>query len=142
MIAGFCSETEEEHLDSLSLLEYVRFDFGFMFAYSERPGTLAAKKYPDDIPADIKQRRLAEIIDIQQRISLERNQQLIGTVQKVLVENTSKRSENDFTGRNDQNKRIIFPRENFKVGDFVDVLITDTTAATLRGYAVENVAIS
>ncbi|WP_026628281.1 tRNA (N6-isopentenyl adenosine(37)-C2)-methylthiotransferase MiaB [Dyadobacter alkalitolerans] len=142
MIAGFCSETEEEHQDSLSLLEYVRFDFGYMFAYSERPGTLAAKKYPDDIPADIKQRRLAEIIDIQQRISLERNQKLIGTVQKVLVENTSKRSVNDFTGRSDQNKRVIFPRENFKVGDYVDVLITDTTAATLRGYAVEKVPVS
>ncbi|MCF2487034.1 tRNA (N6-isopentenyl adenosine(37)-C2)-methylthiotransferase MiaB [Dyadobacter sp. CY347] len=142
MIAGFCSETEEEHLDSLSLLEYVRFDFGYMFAYSERPGTLAAKKYPDDIPADIKQRRLAEIIDIQQRISLERNQKLIGTVQKVLVENTSKRSVDDFTGRSDQNKRVIFPRENFKVGDYVDVLITDTTAATLRGYAVEKVPVS
>ena len=142
MIAGFCSETEEEHQDSLSLLEYVRFDFGYMFAYSERPGTLAAKKYADDIPADIKQRRLAEIIDIQQRISLERNQKLIGTVQKVLVENTSKRSVNDFTGRSDQNKRVIFPRENFKVGDYVDVLITDTTAATLRGYAVEKVPVS
>lgn len=142
MIAGFCSETEEEHLDSLSLLEHVRFDFGYMFAYSERPGTLAAKKYPDDIPADIKQRRLAEIIDIQQRISLERNQKLIGTVQKVLIENTSKRSVNDFTGRSDQNKRVIFPRENFKVGDYVDVLITDTTAATLRGYAVEKVPVS
>lgn len=142
MIAGFCSETEAEHQDSLSLLEYVRFDFGYMFAYSERPGTLAAKKYPDDIPADIKQRRLAEIIDIQQRISLERNQKLIGTVQKVLVENTSKRSQDDFTGRSDQNKRVIFPRENFKVGDYVDVLITDTTAATLRGYAVEKVPVS
>lgn len=142
MIAGFCSETEEEHQDSLSLLEYVRFDFGYMFAYSERPGTLAAKKYADDIPADIKQRRLAEIIDIQQRISLERNQKLIGTVQKVLIENTSKRSVDDFTGRSDQNKRVIFPRENFKVGDYVDVLITDTTAATLRGYAVEKVPVS
>lgn len=142
MIAGFCSETEEEHLDSLSLLEYVRFDFGYMFAYSERPGTLAAKKYADDIPADIKQRRLAEIIDIQQRISLERNQKLIGTVQRVLIENTSKRSENDFTGRSDQNKRVIFPREDFKIGEYVDILITDTTAATLRGYAVEKVAVS
>jgi tRNA-2-methylthio-N6-dimethylallyladenosine synthase len=142
MIAGFCTETEEEHQDSLSLLEYVRFDFGYMFAYSERPGTLAAKKYADDIPADIKQRRLAEIIDIQQRISLERNQQLIGTVQKVLIENTSKRSEDDFTGRSDQNKRVIFPRENFKIGEYVDVLITESTAATLRGYAVEKVALS
>src|SRR5690606_13326213 len=95
MIAGFCTETEEEHRDSLSLLEYVRFDFGYMFAYSERPGTPAAKKFADDIPADVKQRRLAEIIDVQQRISLERNQKLIGTVQKILVEGTSKRSKDD-----------------------------------------------
>lgn len=136
MIAGFCTETEEEHQDSLSLLEYVRFDYGFMFAYSERPGTLAAKKFADDIPADVKQRRLAEIIALQQRISLERNEKLIGKVQKVLVEGTSKRSQDDFTGRNDQNKRVIFPRENFKIGDYVNVIITDCTAATLRGHAV------
>ncbi|GGB90385.1 tRNA (N6-isopentenyl adenosine(37)-C2)-methylthiotransferase MiaB [Dyadobacter sediminis] len=136
MIAGFCTETEAEHQDSLSLLEYVKFDFGFMFAYSERPGTLAAKKFADDIPADVKQRRLAEIIDLQQRISLERNQRLVGKIQKVLVEGTSKRSEEDFTGRNDQNKRVVFPRAHFKVGDYVNVMITDCTAATLRGHAV------
>ncbi|KAA0991648.1 tRNA (N6-isopentenyl adenosine(37)-C2)-methylthiotransferase MiaB [Dyadobacter aurulentus] len=139
LISGFCSETEEEHQDSISLLEYVKFDFGYMFSYSERPGTLAAKKYPDDIPADIKQRRLAEIIDVQQRISLERNQRLIGTVQKVLVEGTSKRSDDDFSGRMDQNKRVIFPRENFKVGDYVNVLITECTAATLKGKALTEV---
>lgn len=136
MIAGFCTETEEEHQDSLSLLEYVRFDFGYMFSYSERPGTPAAKKFKDDIPADVKQRRLAEIIEVQQRISSERNKTLIGTIQKVLVEGTSKRSEADFSGRSDQNKVVIFPRENFKKGDYVDVLITDTTSATLRGKAV------
>ena len=136
MIAGFCTETEEEHQDSLSLLEYVRFDFGYMFSYSERPGTPAAKKFRDDIPADVKQRRLAEIIEVQQRISTERNRKLIGTIQKVLVEGTSKRSEADFSGRSDQNKVVIFPRENFKKGDYVDVLITDTTSATLRGKAV------
>ena len=136
MIAGFCTETEEEHQDSLSLLEYVRFDFGYMFSYSERPGTPAAKKFTDDIPADIKQRRLAEIIEVQQRISTERNKKLIGTIQKVLVEGTSKRSEADFSGRSDQNKVVIFPRENFKKGDYVDVLITETTSATLRGRAV------
>ena len=136
MIAGFCTETEEEHQDSLSLLEYVRFDFGYMFSYSERPGTPAAKKFKDDIPADVKQRRLAEIIEVQQRISSERNQTLIGTIQKVLVEGTSKRSEADFSGRSDQNKVVIFPRENFKKGDYVDVLITETTSATLRGKAV------
>ncbi len=136
MIAGFCTETEEEHQDSLSLLEYVRFDFGYMFSYSERPGTPAAKKFTDDISADIKQRRLAEIIEVQQRISTERNKKLIGTIQKVLVEGTSKRSEADFSGRSDQNKVVIFPRENFKKGDYVDVLITETTSATLRGRAV------
>ncbi|WP_159467186.1 tRNA (N6-isopentenyl adenosine(37)-C2)-methylthiotransferase MiaB [Dyadobacter sp. 3J3] len=136
MIAGFCTETEEEHQDSLSLLEYVRFDFGYMFSYSERPGTPAAKKFTDDIPADIKQRRLAEIIEVQQRISTERNKTLIGTIQKVLVEGTSKRSDQDFSGRSDQNKVVIFPRENFKKGDYVNVLITDTTSATLRGKAV------
>jgi tRNA-2-methylthio-N6-dimethylallyladenosine synthase len=139
MITGFCTETEEEHQDSLSLLEYVRFDFGYMFSYSERPGTLAAKKFKDDISAEVKQRRLAEMIEIQQRISLERNQRLIGTVQKVLIEGTSKRSENDFTGRIDQGKKVIFPRENFKKGDYVHVLITECTAATLKGKAVSEV---
>ncbi len=136
MIAGFCTETEEEHQDSLSLLEYVRFDFGYMFSYSERPGTPAAKKFKDDIPADVKQRRLAEIIEVQQRISTERNKKLIGTIQRVLVEGTSKRSDQDFSGRSDQNKVVIFPREHFKKGDYVNVLITDTTSATLRGKAV------
>jgi len=136
MIAGFCTETEEEHQDSLSLLEYVRFDFGYMFAYSERPGTPAAKKFRDDISPEVKQRRLAEIIAIQQRVSAERNQKLIGTIQRVLVEGTSKRSDDDFSGRSDQNKVVIFPRENFKKGDYVDVLITETTSATLRGKAV------
>ncbi len=142
MIAGFCTETEEEHLDSLSLLEMVRFDFGYMFAYSERPGTPAAKKFEDDIPADIKQRRLAEIIEIQQRVSAEKNQKLVGTVQRVLAEGFSKRSDDDLSGRSDQNKVVIFPKEHFKKGDYVNVLITETTSATLRGKAVieENVA--
>ncbi|WP_439556868.1 tRNA (N6-isopentenyl adenosine(37)-C2)-methylthiotransferase MiaB [Dyadobacter sp.] len=139
MITGFCTETEEEHQDSISLLEYVQFDFGYMFSYSERPGTLAAKKFADDIPADVKQRRLAEMIDVQQRISLERNKRLIGTVQKVLIEGTSKRSAEDFSGRIDQGKKVIFPRENFKKGDYVHVLITECTAATLRGKIVAEV---
>jgi tRNA-2-methylthio-N6-dimethylallyladenosine synthase len=139
MIAGFCTETEEEHLDSLSLLEYVRFDFGYMFAYSERPGTPAAKKLTDDISPEIKQRRLAEIIALQQRISAERNEKLVGTVQRVLIEGASKRSDKDFSGRNDQNKVVIFPRENFKKGDYVDVLITDSTSATLRGKVITEI---
>lgn len=139
MIAGFCTETEEEHQESLSLLETVRFDFGYMFSYSERPGTPAAKKLTDDIPPEVKQRRLAEIIAVQQRISAERNQQLVGTVQRVLAEGFSKRSDSDLSGRSDQNKVVIFPRENFKKGDYVNVLITDATSATLRGRAVMEV---
>ena len=136
MIAGFCTETEEEHQESLSLLETVRFDFGYMFSYSERPGTPAAKKLVDDISPEVKQRRLAEIIEVQQRISMERNQKLVGTIQRVLAEGFSKRSENDLSGRSDQNKVVIFPKGNFKKGDYVDVLITDSTSATLRGKAL------
>jgi len=133
MISGFCSETEKEHQDSLSLMEYARFDYGYMFAYSERPGTLAAKKYPDDIPEDVKKRRLSEIIALQQRISLERNQRHIGQVQRVLVEGTSKRSDEDLFGRNDQNKVVIFPRGNHQKGDYVNVLVSECSSATLKG---------
>lgn len=136
MISGFCSETEEEHQDSLSLMEYARFDYGYMFAYSERPGTLAAKKYPDDIPENVKKRRLNEIIALQQRMSLERNQRHIGQVHRVLVEGTSKRSDEELFGRNDQNKVVIFPRGNHQKGNYVHVLITDCSSATLRGTVV------
>ncbi|GGN01078.1 tRNA-2-methylthio-N(6)-dimethylallyladenosine synthase [Dyadobacter beijingensis] len=137
MIAGFCTETEEEHRDTLSLMEYAKFDFGFMFAYSERPGTLAAKKFADDIPEEVKKRRLAEIIEVQQKLSLARNQQLVGTVQRVLIEGTSKRSDEDLSGRNDQNKKVVFPRENFEKGQYVDVLITECTTVTLLGHVVQ-----
>lgn len=137
MIAGFCTETEEEHQDSLSLMAYANFDFGYMFAYSERPGTLAAKKFKDDIPEDVKKRRLAEIIDLQRDLSLARNQRLLGTVQRVLIEGPSKKSEDDLCGRNDQNKMVVFPRENFEKGQYVDVLITECTAATLLGRVVQ-----
>ncbi|QRR03757.1 tRNA (N6-isopentenyl adenosine(37)-C2)-methylthiotransferase MiaB [Dyadobacter sandarakinus] len=137
MISGFCTETEAEHQDSLSLLEFVRFDFGYMFSYSERPGTLAAKKFADDIPESVKSRRLSEMIEVQRRISLERNQRLVGTVQRVLVEGASKKSEADLSGRSDQNKVVVFPRENFKKGEYVDVLITECTAATLLGRVVQ-----
>lgn len=138
MIAGFCTETEEEHRDSLSLMEYARFDFGYMFTYSERPGTLAAKKFADDVPEDVKKRRLAEIIELQRRLSLERNQRLLGTVQKVLIEGPSKKSEEDFSGRSDQNKMVVFPRENHQKGQYVDVLITDCNAATLLGRVLQS----
>jgi tRNA-2-methylthio-N6-dimethylallyladenosine synthase len=141
MITGFCTETEEEHQDTLSLMEYVRYDYGYMFAYSERPGTPAAKKLTDDIPYDVKLRRLNEVIAVQQRHSLERNQRLVGRVHRVLVEGTSKRSDADLQGRNDQNKVVVFPREDFKKGDYVNVLVTECTAATLIGKAVSEVVV-
>ncbi|TAE32508.1 MAG: tRNA (N6-isopentenyl adenosine(37)-C2)-methylthiotransferase MiaB [Cytophagales bacterium] len=136
MISGFCSETEAEHQDSLTLMEYAQFDYGYMFAYSERPGTLAAKKYPDDIPEDVKKRRLSEIIALQQRMSLVRNQRHVGQVQRVLVEGVSKRSEKDLFGRNDQNKVVVFPRGNHQKGDYVNVLVTECSSATLKGQVV------
>jgi len=139
MITGFCTETEEDHQDTLSLMDYVKYDYGYMFAYSERPNTPAAKKLTDDIPAEIKSRRLTEVIAKQQIHSLERNKMAIGKVHKILVEGFSKRSAEQLCGRNDQNKMVVFPKENFKKGDYVNVLVTECTAATLIGKAVEEV---
>jgi tRNA-2-methylthio-N6-dimethylallyladenosine synthase len=136
MISGFCTETEEDHADTLSLMEYAQYDYGYMFAYSERPGTPAAKKYVDDVPDTIKKRRLTEIIDLQQRMSLNRNQRMVGKVHTVLVEGKSKRSDEYLQGRNDQNKVVVFPRENYQKGDYVKVLVTSCTAATLLGEAI------
>ncbi len=137
MITGFPTETEEDHQDTLSLMEYVKYDFGFMFAYSERPGTLAARKLEDDIPEDIKKRRLTEIINLQQEHALYRTQQHVGKVEEVLIEGTSKKSDAHWMGRNTQNTVVVFPKENYKVGDFVNVKINDCTSATLLGEAVE-----
>lgn len=136
MIAGFPTETEEDHQDTLSLMEYVKYDFGFMFAYSERPGTLAARKMEDDVPEEVKKRRLTEIVDLQQKIGLERTQRFIGQEVEVLIEKESKRSDAHWSGRNSQNTVVVFPKENYKVGEFVMVKITDCTAATLIGEAV------
>lgn len=136
MIAGFPTETEEDHQDTLSLMEYVKYDFGFMFAYSERPGTLAERKMEDDIPNAIKKRRLNEIIALQQKHSLMRTQQHIGKVEEVLIEKPSKRSDAHWSGRNTQNTVVVFPKGNYKVGDFVNVKIIDCTSATLIGEAV------
>ena len=136
MIAGFPTETEEDHQDTLSLMEYVKYDFGFMFAYSERPGTLAARKLEDDIPEAIKKRRLREIIDLQQKHGLFRTQQHLGKVEEVLIEGSSKKSDAHWMGRNSQNTVVVFPKENYKVGDFVMVQINDCTSATLLGEAV------
>jgi tRNA-2-methylthio-N6-dimethylallyladenosine synthase len=131
MITGFCTETEEEHSETLSLMDLVKYDFAYMFYYSERPGTLAAKKYADDIPEEIKKRRLNEIIDKQRLHSLERNKLDVGKVHKVLIEGFSKRSKEHLQGRNSANKVIIFPKGNFSKGQYVNVLVKDCTGATL-----------
>lgn len=139
MITGFCSETEEEHQDTLTLMEYVKYDYAYMFAYSERPGTPAAKKLKDDIAEDVKKRRLQEVIAVQLQHSGERNQLAVGKLHKVLVEGPSKRSDDFLCGRNDQNKVVVFPKENFKKGDYVQVLVTECSSATLIGKVVETV---
>ncbi|GAB1307738.1 tRNA (N6-isopentenyl adenosine(37)-C2)-methylthiotransferase MiaB [Urechidicola sp. KH5] len=137
MIAGFCGETEQDHQDTLSLMEYVKYDFGFMFAYSERPGTPAAKKMPDDVPMDVKKRRLNEIIQLQQAHGYFRTKQFVGKTVEVLIEGTSKKSDAHWKGRNSQNTVVVFPKENYKLGEFVNVNIEDCTSATLIGTAVE-----
>jgi tRNA-2-methylthio-N6-dimethylallyladenosine synthase len=137
MIAGFCTETEEEHRDTLSLMRLVEYDFSYMFYYSERPATPAEKKLKDDIDLETKKRRLNEIIALQNELSLKRNQQDVGKVHKVLVEGFSKRSQDYLQGRNTANKVIIFPKNNFKKGDYVNVLVKDCNSATLFGDAVE-----
>ena len=136
MIAGFPTETEEDHQDTLSLMEYVKYDFGFMFAYSERPGTMAERKMEDDVPEDTKKRRLQEIINLQQQHSLYRTEQHLGKVEEVLIEKSSKKSDAHWSGRNSQNTVVVFPKEHYKIGDFVNVKITDCTTATLIGEAV------
>jgi len=137
MITGFCSETEEEHQETLSLMDAVQFDFAYMYFYSERPGTLAAKKYPDDIPDDVKNRRLSEIIVKQRAHSLVRHKQDIGKVHKVLVEGFSKRSDEFLQGRNSANKVVVFPKEHYQKGQYVNVLIDDCTGGTLMGKPVK-----
>jgi tRNA-2-methylthio-N6-dimethylallyladenosine synthase len=136
MIAGFCTETEEEHAETLSLMDYVHYDFSYMFFYSERPGTLAAKKYPDDIPLEVKKRRLNEIIARQQKHSLARNQRDVGKVHEVLVEGPSKRSADYLQGRNSANKVVVFPKKNHQKGDYVQVMVKECTAATLLGESI------
>lgn len=136
MISGFCTETEEEHQESLSLMDYVHYDYAYMFAYSERPGTLAAKKYADDIPEEVKKRRLNEIIAKQLEHSAQRNQRHVGQVQRVLIEGPSKRSDDFLCGRNDQNKMVVFPKGNLQKGQYVNVLVTECTSATLIGAVI------
>lgn len=136
VITGFCTETEEDHQDTLSMMAFAHYDLAYMFFYSERPGTLAARRYQDDVPEDVKKRRLAEVVELHRRQALESMQQDVGKTFKVLIEGTSKRSENDLFGRNDQNKVVVFPREHYQKGEYVQVKVESCTAATLIGKVV------
>jgi tRNA-2-methylthio-N6-dimethylallyladenosine synthase len=136
IIAGFCSETEEEHQDTLSMMKESRFDFSYMYKYSERPGTPAHKKMTDDVPEEVKSRRLSEIIALQKELSLANNSAYIGKVVRVLTDSVSKKSEDDLSGRNDQNTKVVFPKGNHKIGDFVEVLVERVTPTTLIGKAI------
>jgi len=136
IICGFCTETEEDHQDTLSIMQYSDYSMSYMFFYSERPGTLAARKYEDDVPEEIKKRRLEEVIRLQNQLSYQHNLRDIGKTFKVLVEKVSKRSNEELAGRNSQNKMIVFPKGDVKIGDYVHVKVTDCTQATLRGELV------
>ena len=142
VIAGFCTEEEKDHQDTLSIMEYSRYDFSYMFFYSERPGTLAERRYKDDVPEEVKKRRLQEIVNLQNKLSLQSNQKDLGKIVTVLIEGNSKKNEEEWKGRNSQNKVIVFPKQGFTVGkgDFVKVKVTECTQATLRGEIVEIVA--
>ena len=138
IIAGFCTETEEEHQDSLSMIEFARYSMSYMFMYSERPGTLAERKLEDDIPDEVKKRRLQEIVKLQTATSLQHNQKDIGKTFKVLIEGDSKKSDQDFKGRNTQNKMLVFPKKSdLKPGDYCFVKVNDVTSATLIGEIVD-----
>ena len=137
IIAGFCTETEEEHQDTLSMIEFAKYSMSYMFFYSERPGTLAARKYEDDIPEEVKKRRLQEIIRLQNQVSFAHNKADIGKTFKVLIEGDSKKSDQEFKGRNSQNKMIVFPKQaGLKPGDYTFVKVHDATSATLKGEIV------
>ena len=133
VIAGFCSETEEDHQQTLELFRKVGFDYAYMFYYSERPGTLAARHYPDDVPLDVKIRRLNEIIALQSELSLKSNQNDIGKTFRVLVEGPSKKNPEELCGRSGSNKMCVFPGKGHKAGDYVDVKVLSCTSATLIG---------
>ena len=135
MISGFPNESEQDHKDTLSLMEKVKYSFGYMFKYSERPGTPAAKKLDDNIDEIIKSKRLSEIVELQQKHSLYRSKQFIGKTVEVLIEKESKKSNLNWAGRNQQNTTVVFPKKNYKIGDFVNVKINDCTSATLVGLA-------
>jgi len=138
IIAGFCTETEADHEDTKRMMEYAGYDMSYMFFYSERPGTLAQRRYTDDVPLEVKKRRLVEIVDIQNRLSQESNAKDVGKTFRVLIEATSKRSDADWMGRNSQNKVVVFPKEDraLQPGDYVNVRVQSCTQATLLGTIV------
>jgi len=138
IIAGFCTETEEDHQDTLLVMDYSRYDMSYMFFYSERPGTLAQRRYQDDVPQEVKKRRLQEIIETQNALSLESYKKDVGRTFRVLIDGDSKRSESDWVGRNSQNKVVVFPKRNhnLKKGNYVNVKINNCTQATLFGEIV------
>ncbi len=133
MITGFPTETEKDHQDTLSLMEYVKYDYGYMFAYSERPGTLAARKIKDDVPEEVKKRRLSEIVALQRAHCSYRTEAFVGNTFEVLIEKESKKSDQHWAGRTSQNTMAVFPKKNYKIGEFVMVKISDCTSATLIG---------
>jgi len=133
MITGYCTETDEDHKESLSLMEWAGFDFAYMFKYSERPGTKAARKYNDDIPEQLKSERLSEMIDLQNKVSSESKKKDVGNIYEVLIEGFSKRSVDYLSGRTSQNKVVVFPGGNLNKGEYVKVLVERCTSATLIG---------
>ena len=134
----FPTETEDDHKDTLSLMEHVKYSFGYMFTYSERPGTLAERKMEDDVPEAVKKRRFNEILQLQQKHSAYRTQQELDKVVEVLIEKESKKSSGHWSGRNEHNTVVVFPKEHYKVGDLVKVHVTNCTSATLIGEAIGN----
>jgi len=138
IISGFCTETEQDHEDTLSMMDWVQYDYAYMFTYSERPGTLAAKRFADDVPEEVKKRRLTEIVNKQRDHSLKRLEDQVGKTHQVLIEGFSKRSDQDFCGRNDQNAMVVFPVvDYYKIGDYVTVMGETCTSATLIGKIIE-----
>ncbi len=139
IIAGFCTETEEDHQQTLEIMEFSKYDYSYMFFYSERPGTLAQRRFKDDVPEEVKKRRLAEIVQVQNRLSFESNLKDIGTTCEVLIEGDSRKTDNDWKGRNSRNKVVVFPKldHDLKKGDYVTVKISECTQGTLLGHIVK-----
>ena len=136
IITGFCSETEEDHQATLSLMKWAEYEFSYMYFYSERPGTLAARKYEDDVPEEVKRRRLTEVIEIQHEVAKRKNKAQEGKVHRVLIESKSKKNPDEWMGRNEQNIKVIFPKEHYKKGEYVNVRIERSTITSLVGVAV------